>query len=134
MSVNTLALACAILATAGVSAFVPQGHSLLKHSYAQAELRQQEQTATCRPMRMSVGDTSESRKDFLKDSSAGFVAGAIAVAASAGASSPASAGTASAREQIQLPVASVLYDIAFDPVHPDHGLVVGAQGTFLEVR
>lgn len=134
MAVVTLTSACAILATAGVSAFVPQGHSLLKNSYAQAALRQQEQTATCRPMRMSLDDASESRKDFLKDSSAGLVAGAIAVAASTGASSPASAATVSAWEQIQLPVASVLYDIAFDPEHPDHGLVVGAQGTFLEVR
>lgn len=134
MTAVTLTSACAILAAAGVNAFVPQGHSLLKNSYSQAGLRQQEQSAVCRPMRMSLDDASESRGGFLKDSSAGLVAGAIAVATSTGASSPASAATVSAWEQIQLPVASVLYDIAFDPEHPDHGLVVGAQGTFLEVR
>lgn len=132
--VVTLTSACVILSTAGVSAFVPHGHSLLKNPYSHAGLRQQEQSAACRPMRMSLDDASESRGDFLKDSSAGLVAGAIAVATSTGASSPASAATVSAWEQIQLPVASVLYDIAFDPQHGDHGLVVGAQGTFLEVR
>lgn len=78
---------------------------------------------------MSLEDVCESRQGFLKDSAVGLAAGAIAV----GASTPAEAATVSAWEQIQLPVASVLYDIAFDPEHPDHGLVVGAQGTFLEV-
>ncbi|CAN0557267.1 unnamed protein product, partial [Ectocarpus sp. 8 AP-2014] len=62
-----------------------------------------------------------------------LAAGAVAVGASTGAPPAAEAATVSAWEQIQLPVASVLYDIAFDPEHPDHGLVVGAQGTFLEV-
>lgn len=129
----TLTSACALLATAGVSAFVPQGHSILKTRIPQGGFRQQEHAA-CQPMRMSVDDVSESRQGFLKDSAAGIVAGAISIAASTGASSPAGAATVSAWEQIQLPVASVLYDIAFDPEHPDHGLVVGAQGTFLEVR
>lgn len=135
MTVTTVASACALLATAGVSAFVPQAHSFLKASPLQARSRQQqEHTATCRPMQMSVDDIPDSRQGFLKDSTAGVAASAIAVAAGAGASSSAAAATASSWEQIQLPVASVLYDIAFDPEHPDHGLVVGAQGTFLEVR
>lgn len=82
---------------------------------------------------MSLDDLSESRQEFLRDSAVGLAAGAIAVGASTGASPRAEAATVSAWEQIQLPVASVLYDIAFDPEHPDHGLVVGAQGTFLEV-
>lgn len=127
---------CALLAAlSGVSAFMPQGlKTAVPHS---AAFRQQEQTSTtpqCKsgPMRMSLDDLSESRQDFLKDSGVGLVAGAIAVGASTGASPPAAAATVSAWEQIQLPVASVLYDIAFDPEHPDHGLIVGAQGTFLE--
>jgi len=126
---------CVILvALTGVSAFVPQG---LKTAVPQAApgFRHQEQSSSAlssRPMRMSLDDVSESRQGFLKDSAAGLAAGAFAVGASTGASPPAEAATVSAWEQIQLPVASVLYDIAFDPEHPDHGLVVGAQGTFLE--
>jgi photosystem II stability/assembly factor-like uncharacterized protein len=36
-------------------------------------------------------------------------------------------------QQVQLPVATTLYDIAFDTAEPSHGFVVGAKGTFLEV-
>ena len=36
------------------------------------------------------------------------------------------------RRQVQLPVSSTLYDIAFDTA--DHGYVVGAKGTFLETN
>lgn len=126
---------CAILATiSGVSAFVPQGLKTAVPHLPAPGFRQQEHTSPqcSRPMRMSLDDLSESRQDFLKDSGVGLVAGAIAVGASTEASPPAEAATVSAWEQIQLPVASVLYDIAFDPEHPDHGLIVGAQGTFLE--
>eukprot|EP00953_Heterococcus_sp_UTEX-ZZ885_P028177 15034-Heterococcus_DN1.PRE.2 len=35
-------------------------------------------------------------------------------------------------QQVQLPVATTLYDIAFDTAEPTHGFVVGAKGTFLE--
>ena len=83
---------------------------------------------------MGKDGNSESREGFLKDSAAGVVAGAISVAASTGVVQPASAAAIKAWEPIQLPVSTVLYDIAFDPVHPDHGLVVGAKGTFLEVE
>ena len=127
---------CAFLvALTGVSAFVPQGLKTAVPQSAGPGFRHQEHSSglSSRPMRMSLDDVSESRQGFLKDSTAGLVAGAIAVGASTGASPPAEAATVSAWEQIQLPVASVLYDIAFDPEHPDHGLVVGAQGTFLEV-
>jgi photosystem II stability/assembly factor-like uncharacterized protein len=37
-------------------------------------------------------------------------------------------------QQVQLPVATTLYDIAFDTAEPTHGFVVGAKGTFLEVN
>jgi photosystem II stability/assembly factor-like uncharacterized protein len=37
-------------------------------------------------------------------------------------------------QQVQLPVATTLYDIAFDTAEPSHGFVVGAKGTFLEVN
>lgn len=124
---------CALLATlTGVTAFVPQGLLTSAPQSAAAGLEKEHTSApSCRPMRMSLDDVSDSRKGFLKDS-AGLVAGAMVVGASTGASQPAEAASVSAWEQIQLPVASVLYDIAFDPEHPDHGLVVGAQGTFLE--
>lgn len=80
---------------------------------------------------MSLEDVSESRQGFLKDSALGVAT--VGTALTAGGAKPASAQTVSAWKQVPLPVASVLYDIAFDPQHPDHGLVVGAQGTFLEV-
>lgn len=81
---------------------------------------------------MSV-DVSKSRIGFLEDSATvSMAAGALVLGTSTGLASPAEAAQVSAWEQISLPVASVLYDIAFDPVVPDHGLVVGAQGTFLE--
>lgn len=83
---------------------------------------------------MSV-DVSKSRIGFLEDSATvSMAAGALVLGTSTGLASPAEAAQVSAWEQISLPVASVLYDIAFDPVVPDHGLVVGAQGTFLEVK
>lgn len=124
-----------VLVICRANAFLPQAHPLLKAS-PQTGSRQQLHTAavsTCQPMQMSVDDASESRHGFLKNSAVGIVAGAVAVTTSTGASSPAAAAQVNAWEQIELPVASVLYDIAFDPKHPDHGLVVGAQGTFLEV-
>lgn len=128
---------CAFLAAiSGVSAFVPlQG---LKTGVSQAGGQgcghlEQTSPVSSRQTRMSLDDVSESREGFLRDSAVGLAAGAITVGASTGTSPPAEAATVSAWEQIQLPVASVLYDIAFDPEHPDHGLVVGAQGTFLEV-
>lgn len=135
MAASILTSVCAVLATAGVSAFVPSALSVLTTGSSRATPTQQqrEYTATCRPMRMSANDVSESRQRFLSDSAAGIVSGAIAITASTGASAPAEAASVSAWEQIELPVAAVLYDIAFDPQHPDHGLVVGAQGTFLEV-
>lgn len=82
---------------------------------------------------MGIDDNSESREGFLKDSATGLMCSAITVAASTEAVQPASAANIKAWEPIQLPVATVLYDIAFDAKHPDHGLVVGAKGTFLEV-
>lgn len=126
---------CALLAAlAGVTAFVPPG---LKASQQQVKApgfgHEHTSAVSSRPIRMSLDDVSESREGFLKDSALGLAAGAVAVGASTGAPPAAEAATVSAWEQIQLPVASVLYDIAFDPEHPDHGLVVGAQGTFLEV-
>ncbi|CAN0020261.1 unnamed protein product [Scytosiphon promiscuus] len=129
----TVTAGCALLvALTGVTAFVPQGLTTSAPQAVAAGLQKEHTSApSCRPMRMSLDDVSESRKGFLQGS-AGVVAGAVAVGASTGASLPAEAASVSAWEQIQLPVASVLYDIAFDPEHPDHGLVVGAQGTFLE--
>ncbi|CAM9914893.1 unnamed protein product [Ectocarpus sp. 6 AP-2014] len=126
---------CALLAAlAGVSAFVP--HGLTNPAQQQVKARgfghEHTSAVSSRPMRMSLDDVSESREGFLKDSALGLAASAVAVGASTGAPPAAEAATVSAWEQIQLPVASVLYDIAFDPEHPDHGLVVGAQGTFLE--
>lgn len=118
---------CVFLAAlTGASAFVhvPQ---LLKTG---ANVANRETTSPVSP-RMSLEDVSESRQGFLKDSALGVAA--VGTALAAGEAKPALAAGVSAWRQIDLPVASVLYDISFDPQHPDHGLVVGAQGTFLEV-
>lgn len=74
-----------------------------------------------------------SRQSFLKNSAAVGISGSVAAFGTMGLASSARAEQVSAWEQIPLPVATVLYDITFDPSEPDHGLVVGAQGTFLEV-
>lgn len=133
MATAGLTSVCALLGMVGVNAFMPPLGSLLKSTSAQRGFLHQEHTSTCLPIRMSTEETAESRRDFVRESAVGIAAGAIAATASTGVSSPAEAASVSAWEQIELPVASVLYDIAFDPEHPDHGLVVGAQGTFLEV-
>ncbi|KAG5190151.1 photosynthesis system II assembly factor YCF48-domain-containing protein [Tribonema minus] len=82
-------------------------------------------------------DTVESRRDFFKSSSA-LVGGAAAVAGLAGVTAPSAAEAAPVKvkawEQIALPVATTLYDIAFDTADTQHGFVVGAKGTFLETR
>ncbi|CAM9117468.1 unnamed protein product [Choristocarpus tenellus] len=80
---------------------------------------------------MSLDDSAESRQCFLEGSAAALTSGALALSVT---SSPSSANAAevSAWKQLELPVATVLYDIAFDDKDPNHGLVVGAKGTFLE--
>lgn len=120
---------CVFLAAlARVSAFVQVPHVL--NTGAAVAQRETTSPVSCR---MALEDVSESRQDFLKDSAVGLAAGAVGLSGVGASPDQAGAAGVSAWEQIQLPVASVLYDIAFDAEHPDHGLVVGAQGTFLEV-
>ena len=75
----------------------------------------------------------ESRREFVQSSA--VAAGALTAGLSTVASVPlpAEAAKIKAWQQIQLPVATTLYDIAFDSAEPNHGFVVGAKGTFLEV-
>lgn len=139
MAAAALASACVLFALDGASAFVPVNAPRLAVSSSQpthTAVRKVQSYISRRPacVSMSAVDVSESRAGFLQSSATTVIAsGALAVATTAGAASPAAAAQVRAWEQIKLPVASVLYDIAFDPMAPDHGLIVGAQGTFLEV-
>lgn len=135
MAVAALASLCFLLVLEMTSAFVPTACSAVIKPSRQERADLLSKVA-CQPVRvyMSHGDVSESRQGFLQDSAAAIASGAVAVSVSAGAAGSAQAAQVSAWRQIELPVATVLYDITFDPSSPDHGLIVGAQGTFLEVR
>lgn len=130
MGTRALILVSALICLYGVDAFSPSFRSLPGVSSRGIHLS----TVGPAPLRMSLDDVSASRGGFLQNSAATGISGYIALHTSAGLARPARAEQLSAWEQIPLPVATVLYDIAFDPSDPDHGLVVGAQGTFLEVR
>lgn len=139
MATAALTSACIFLVLDGVGAFVPSSHAAFALSSPHtARTARGVQPISRRPIGVSMSmpalDDSTSRTGFLEDSSTAMAAAALVVATSVGLASPAEAAQVSAWEQINLPVASVLYDIAFDPVVPAHGLVVGAQGTFLEVK
>lgn len=137
MATAPLASACIVLILNGAGAFVPSLHGTLTQSSRQTvRIASEVHSISRRPMSVSMSvDVSKSRIGFLEDSATvSMAAGALVLGTSTGLASPAEAAQVSAWEQISLPVASVLYDIAFDPVVPDHGLVVGAQGTFLEVK
>ncbi|CAM9264095.1 unnamed protein product, partial [Discosporangium mesarthrocarpum] len=87
-------------------------------------------SATPPSLSMNVDEAAESREGFIRGTAATLATGAL-VASPLSMRSVSAAGV-SAWKQLELPVATVLYDIAFDSKDTDHGLVVGAKGTFLE--
>lgn len=124
-----------LLLFSNVEAFVPSPRAVLTSLSHGARVRQATTATDAATLRMSLEDESTSRGSYLQKSSAAVgVSASLGLVTSSTSVLPARAEQESAWEQISLPVASVLYDIAFDANEPDHGIVVGAQGTFLEVR
>lgn len=124
-----------LLLFSNVEAFVPSPRAVLTSLSQGTRVRQAATTTDATTLHMSLEDESTSRGSYLQKSTAAVgVSASLGLVTSSTPVRPARAEQESAWEQIPLPVASVLYDIAFDPSEPDHGVVVGAQGTFLEVR